>query len=1090
MLVEAGAGSGKTSELLLRMLALIREGKATAADIAAVTFTRKAAAELRERFQAELEGAIAATGDSATGDSATGGSAAGSSVAGSSVAGGEHDGDHQPLNDQQRQRLEIALHDIDRGFIGTIHSFCARLLRERPIEAGLDPAFREIFGPEEKRMRREAWLRHLERLTNDGDSSLAELDRVNLEHFRLFDAYEKVVDNPDVSFHAAEVEQPQAGDLRRQLDVMLNHVEPLLPERRPEKGWDGFQNKIRALRRTRWNSGWDSDAVFFDALEAIVGRQLDMTLYKWDPNRATARKIRDRMMEFGTQGSEAERTLRRWQAHRYGIALRFAERAAAAYAGERRRAGLLSFNDLLMEAARLLRESRAARQDLAQRYRYLLVDEFQDTDPVQGEIVFLLTAADPEVSDWHVATPRPGALFVVGDPKQSIYRFRRADIGIYNQVKRRFGDFGEVVDLTTNFRSRPPIETFVNGVFDKLLPAEATASQAAFAPLNAHRDDAQPQGVFWYEVVSAGNTVDDIAAKDARLVASWIKRRIDDTERNAGDFMVLTYRKRCLGVYAAELERHEVPFQVTGAGVDIADELEELLHVLRALADPDNQLLTLAALVGLFFGIDHEQLVGHRLEHPLAGTLGNRVFDFTAREFADAGTSSTVVEQALARLHRWWRMTRRLPADVVIGSIVNELGLLPYLAAGESGGSNAGALEYTLNAVRQAGVSGDSSLGAALSALEEALEVEDAEAPLQPGREDVVRVMNLHKAKGLEAKVVILAHPTGDKMYEPSEHIERPETGDAHGGLLIEETKPGHHGKVRIAAPLNWEEMAAREAPFTVDERVRLLYVAATRAREELVISYCAKTEKKSPWRAFYEHREALCDRLELPDTEPPTPGRLDLSAASIVERVDELRARRRGHAVPSYEITSVTKMVKHDASIFAVDGGGMGRAWGNAVHEALEAANGGAGADGVRAICRTALLDNDLPVGTNGEPADLDDLVTLVDGVRRSATWQRAQEADSLLVEAPFALATNGGGDVGNIVEGVIDLAFEESDGWVIVDYKTDVIDDADNLEARRQQYRAQVDAYAMYFEAITGATVKERQILWVGGELKAEVW
>ena len=217
MLVEAGAGSGKTSELLLRILALIREGKATAADVAAVTFTRKAAAELRERFQAELEGAIAATGGSATDGAATGGAA----------VGGEHEGERQPLNDHQRQRLETALHDIDRGFIGTIHSFCARLLRERPIEAGLDPAFREIFGPEEKRMRREAWLRHLERLTNDGDSSLAELDRVNLEHFRLFDAYEKVVDNPDVSFHVAEVEQPQAGDLRRQLDVMMDEVEPM-----------------------------------------------------------------------------------------------------------------------------------------------------------------------------------------------------------------------------------------------------------------------------------------------------------------------------------------------------------------------------------------------------------------------------------------------------------------------------------------------------------------------------------------------------------------------------------------------------------------------------------------------------------------------------------------------------------------------------------------------------------------------------------------------------------------------------------------------------------------------------------------------
>jgi ATP-dependent helicase/nuclease subunit A len=792
------------------------------------------------------------------------------------------------------------------------------------------------------------------------------------------------------------------------------------------------------------------------------------------------------MVEFGAEGSDAERTLRQWQAYRYGIALRFVERAAEAYAAERRRAGLLSFNDLLMEAAKLLRGSPSARQDLAQRYRYLLVDEFQDTDPLQAEIVFLLTAADPEVSKWLVAEPRPGALFVVGDPKQSIYRFRCADIGMYNQVKRRFDDFGEVVGLTTNFRSRPPIETFVNGVFEKLLPAEVTESQAAFATLNADRDDAEPQGVFWYEVVSSGNTVDDIAAKDARLVAGWIKQRVDSGEREPGDFLVLTYRKQWLSVYAAELERHEVALEVTGAGIDLADELEELLHVLRAVADPDNQVLTLAALVGLFFGIDHEQLAAHRLEHRLADKLGNGMFDFTASQFATADASSTAVERALSQLRGWWCMTRRLPADVVVGAIVSDLGLLPYLAAGASGGSSAGALAYTLSAVRQAGMSGDSSLRAALDALEEALAVEDAEAPLQPGREDVVRVMNLHKAKGLEANVVILAHPTGHKVYEPAEHVERPEEGDAHGGLLIEEKTAGHQ-RSRIAAPLSWDEMAAREALFMADEKVRLLYVAATRAREELVVSYCAKTEKKSPWRPFYEHRERLCTHIELHDVDPPEPESLDLSAESITTRVDELRASRRARATPSYEITSVTKMVKHDASVFAVDGGGRGRAWGNAVHEALEAANRSGGAVDIRAICRGALLDNELPVLADGEPEDLEDLLALVEGVRGSETWQRAQEADSLLVEAPFAMAEAG---ATRIVEGVIDLVFEEDDGWVIVDYKTDVVDDPDNLAARRKQYRAQVDAYARYFEAITGATVKERQILWVGGELEAEVW
>jgi len=117
---------------------------------------------------------------------------------------------------------------------------------------------------------------------------------------------------------------------------------------------------------------------------------------------------------------------------------------------------------------------------------------------------------------------------------------------------------------------------------------------------------------------------------------------------------------------------------------------------------------------------------------------------------------------------------------------------------------------------------------------------------------------------------------------------------------------------------------------------------------------------------------------------------------------------------------------------------------------------------------------------------------VALVNGVRGAETWQRAQAAEATLVETPFALSIDSGGDNGVpiVVEGVIDLAFREPDGWVIVDYKTDVVDDPDNLEQRRRQYRAQVDAYAAHFEKITGEPVKERQILWVRMGLDAEIW
>ena len=1060
LLVEAGAGSGKTRQLLRRMVALIVTGEADVGEIAAVTFTRKAAAELRERFQTRLEREVSTA--------------------------------RKDRNNEAARLLDAAVHDIDRGFIGTIHAFCARLLRERPIDAGLDPSFREIFGPEEERLRRDSWLRHLERLTHDGDPSLAELAALNLQYFRLEFTYRILLEHPDVVFEADEVPAPEIGNLRDELNEILDDGLKILPDREPSGKWDNLGKRLLALRNSRIGGRWDDDAVFFDAIEIVVDHDSKPTFVRWGADEAEATDLWQRIVRFVGEGGAAE-TLKQWWAHRYGVALRFAHRAAGEFEKERRRAGLLTFNDLLMKAAELLRDNPSARRDLGHRYRYLLVDEFQDTDPIQAEIVFLLTAKNPEEKAWHEAEPRPGSLFVVGDPKQSIYRFRRADIAIYNQVKERFRAFGDVVELTTNFRSFPPIETFVNGVFERLLPAQADEHQAAYAPLNVAEAGTDPQGVFWYEIESSSWGHEAVARAEAPRLASWIALRIEEGERQASDFMILAYRKQDLKIYATELEKRNVPVEVTGAGVEIARELDELIVVLKALADPDNSVLTVAALVGLFFGIDHEQLTAHvesRMAQRAEEVAGWRsppgAFDF--RLFGKVGDEASPVELALARLHDWWKETRNLPADIVVDTIINHLGLLPYLAAGDSGESNAGALTYVVNAVRQAGLQGDTSLDAALAALEEALRAEDVEAPLQPGRTNAVRVMNLHKAKGLEAKVVVLAHPVNYPKKKPRLAIERRETGRPRGVVLID-CKVGW-SNVKLAAPADWDEHAKAEKPFLDAEYHRLLYVAATRAEEELVIGYCKASKRSSAWLPFYDFLEPLCTRIELPDDTAPERRPLEITGDEISGEIDALREDRASRALPSYEIAAVTRLVKHDASIFAVDQGGLGRSWGNAVHQAMEAVGRGTSDEQLRTVCRTALLENDLPIGTDGEPDDLEDLVHLVEKVLQSETWQRAVAADKLLSEVPFAAAELAADGTPRVVEGVVDLAFREPDGWVIVDYKTDVVEDPENLEARRSQYRSQVDEYARLWNELTGETVKERQILWVGMDLSAETW
>ncbi|HEX6308679.1 MAG TPA: UvrD-helicase domain-containing protein [Longimicrobiales bacterium] len=1087
MLVEAGAGAGKTTEMVERMIALVRAG-VEVTHIAAVTFTRKAAAELRERFQTNLEAALRAA---------------------------RADGDLDVVD-----TLDRALREIDRAFIGTIHSFCARLLRERPLDARLDPAFRELQASEQRQLEVEFWHRHLDRLAADGDEQLVDLDRAGMKPSQLFDLFHTLVEQPDVHFAASDVAMPDVVVPRRRLEEWLDAAERLMPSVEPEEGWDSLQTMVRLLRYHRHIAGWSDPADFLNALLEL-SRSAKPTQKRWAPDggRSPAAKALGEvysalMAPDGAVGHARDA----WRAHRYPIALRFGLRAAHAFQQHREREGVLTFQDLLMLAARVLREHESARRELGDRYRHLLVDEFQDTDPIQAEVVFLLAAgADAPAdehghADWTQATPRAGALFVVGDPKQSIYRFRRADIAIYNQVKHRLRAVGEVVELTANFRSVPQLADFANKTFRDRFEREETEHQAAFAPLDAQKAAVAERAVYWYALDDGGERGRSVMLNDdPELVASWVAERIARGERQAGDFLLLARMNRFLTGYARALEARGVPVQVTGGGVGIEAEVAELLVVLRALEDPGDPMKTLAALVGMFFGIDYEQLTSYVLGPIGAEHDRRRPLEFLKPipdDDALARNDERLVAGALRKLQEWWRALLAEPADVAVGRIVDELGLLPHAAAGELGETRAGAVLFLLDALRAAAERGAASLTDALDALEAAYDEDEGEAPLRPGRSDVVRIMTLHKAKGLEAPVVMLVAPFGEWDAPIERVIVRGDDGRAAGWLSVRE-RAGHKVTVH-AEPPDWEEHEARERAFSEAEDVRLLYVAATRAMHELVVAVPPeKVWKVSPWRALYA--PLLEHGTELVLTKQPVQPRLplDLPADEMQRRVALIDQRRASLARPSYRAAPVKLRAGElsDYEVHAARRGhgaaGRGVDWGSAVHGALEAAMHGAHGSALRDRCRSLLIATDRPTGADGEPAELDELVGIVNAVLGSPLWQRVQAADAVLVEAPFSLALTveeyaaiarsigvaaGDGAGQEIIEGVVDLAFRESGAWTVVDYKSDEAGSA--IEApRRAKYRAQVELYATAVERITGEAVAGRTLLFTA-DGAVETW
>ncbi|MDH7513825.1 MAG: UvrD-helicase domain-containing protein, partial [Clostridiales bacterium] len=452
--VEAGAGSGKTKSLVDRMIALLKAGKCQISQVAAVTFTRKAAAELRGRFQIELERALG----------------------------------NEEVKPPERERLAAALQNLEQCYIGTIHSFCAKLLRERPVEIGLDPEFTEMEELEDDVFKEQCWLEYLVKVRLEEADVLRHLDEVGLSPEDLKGAFEAVTLYPEVELVGGRPDIPDYERFRASLESFLAEARQAVPREKPEKGYDGLQRLMRRLFNRQQNLKLKDHRLLMETFE-IMDKDPGVTLNRW-PTWEEAKDFKARFDEFREE--VVKPALKAWRECRHDRIVRFLKPALAFYEARRKEENRLNFEDLLLLAARLLRDNPEVRQYFSRKFTHVLVDEFQDTDPIQAEVLLYLKGTDDKEKDWQKLRPAPGSLFLVGDPKQSIFRFRRADIDTYNLVKRMIEDGGgEVLRLTKNFRALRVLNEWNNPLWESELPAESNQYQAAFAPLETAREDAE-----------------------------------------------------------------------------------------------------------------------------------------------------------------------------------------------------------------------------------------------------------------------------------------------------------------------------------------------------------------------------------------------------------------------------------------------------------------------------------------------------------------------------------------------------------------------------------------------------------------------
>ncbi|MBI3966854.1 MAG: UvrD-helicase domain-containing protein [Chloroflexi bacterium] len=805
--VEAGAGAGKTTLLVDRVAGLIERGHARVDELVVITFTEKAAAELRTRLRFRLE----ERASSATGVT--------------------------------RERVETALSAFDAAAIETIHAFAGRLLRTRPLEAGLAPELVQLDELTQKLGLDAAWSEWLAGELARGVPPLREALNVGIGLKQLGEFAAVLHEQRDLyPFAWPEVTPPDLRGLRQRI---LADVGELLALRgscvndadRGLRQIDELAERARAL-----NAENDLDALARQIVRFPEVKKRGSQA-NWRPV-ADGKRQAEICADLGRDLEQARSALAtatlvatgQWLA---GFVRRYEER--------RRLNGQAEFQDLLVWARNLLRDNREVRRYFQEQFRYVLVDEFQDTDPLQVEIVFFLCEDGVAAAHWKDVRLAPGKLFVVGDPKQAIYRFRRADIEIYEAAKRRVLECGGRLELIVqNFRSVQPIIDWANDVFGKVIGEDPLPEyQAAFTPLvawhPAHPELPRPPVIMLHPHETDGTT-SEARRREAGCLAELALRIVDErwpvrkesavAGASFGDVCMLMPAFTEVELYRRAFERAGVPYELGGRDFFQRQEVSDLIAGLAAIDDPTDTLHVVAALKSPLFGVTDEDL----LRWQILGRASKKPLSRASYLDPPDGLGAELTESL--SLLRWLHERRQelTPAQVV-SELLERTKLVELALARHDGIAAAHSLLQIEDAARAFHGAGGATFRSFVRYLQE-----NQSSPRRTveflGEEsggNAVRFLSMHGAKGLEFPIVVLANFGRGGNFR--EHYVNRETRQVFFTL-------GQESPFKLPGYEAEQERAKRHAK--AEER-RLFYVATTRARDHLVISTFLKGR-------FFEH--------------------------------------------------------------------------------------------------------------------------------------------------------------------------------------------------------------------------------------------
>lgn len=1112
--VEAGAGAGKTTMLVSRMVAMVEAG-IDISKICAITFTKAAAGEFYDRFQRLL-------------------------IERSNPAYVWKDkgfaGQLPAPTDKTRELCAAALQNIDLCFMGTIDSFCSMVLSEHPSEAGIPSDATIMSDMDAQSLYKQIYVKIS---AGEYGERLKEMARTfRIFHWNAEEVFVKgesiFMNHRNVHFNfksgdAVDIDKVFAHDknaINRAMKCLLDH-----PELKYEKtkdsvaAWEVLEENSKKFLG-KWSNQFSRVQSGLKSLKKI--RLIPSALEKYEYELAAC------FEPGGKKGAWLEFSpaldgglLDKMNRLAYDASMTFLSECVPVIEEAMRDKGAMTYFDYLYYLRNMLKKDAAGDGKLIRyiydRHSYFLIDEFQDTNPMQAEVFFYLSSENP-VEQWSACQPRQGSLFIVGDPKQSIYRFRSADVTSFLKVKKLFqANGGDILYLTRNFRSTKKLISYFNLVFPNML-SEETELQSKFEEIPLPENESKEfQGIYKYTAYTGSLGDDHEDEKDPVQIRNIITKLVRQEKYKVSvdggeprpirysDIMVITYGKSKIDNIMEALDAAEIPMRVEGKiPFERNEALRQIYDLYNSVADTRDQNALFYALKGYFIGACEEEMMKFRL-------VGGEISLLAANDLADdAHPTTKKVAGHITKIKELSQKAEGLSPAALFAEIMDHYEVYRIAPV-----ENMEILYYTLELLRNAektglvvslkdGANYIAKLLSGSSDEERCLSLNDSK--------DCVHIANLHKVKGLEAPIVILA------------------AGTQFSSSVSSRIVHGDHGSEGYIFALESERIDGRSYPYVQTdeysdekdmekmalkaEHDRLIYVAATRARNTLIIcdsilSSFGKESHKSIWKPLLEHTgidifDAIADAdepvvpiIEEVEVDPlyqkakeecvlndrtaenesfkvENPSRARLSSKIAEEVADVIIISEENDILEGNGISEKNDIsdeidisnAKKNGSISDVHR--LPALLGTMTHRLMEIMVSTRNTCDTNAVIDEIIREYRTPKNQPYEGKLIVALKEVAKTMNNGGYVQKNQLPQDLLkvllgaeevyCEVPFCFR-DVENDVTTVWNGVMDVVYCESGKWHIVDYKTNL--DGDNLDIR---YQEQLSAYKKAFKEITG--------------------